>query len=383
MHGPFAPEFVDVWLSYQNLYQQYIACRKRKRNTFNALQFELHQELNLLELLDALQSHCYQPARSVCFIATKPKLREIFAADFRDRIVHHLLVDTLEEYWERVFIYDSYACRKNKGIHAAVTRLQTFMRRVTCNGQRPAWYLQMDIENFFMSIDKTILLNILTPHIQHPDVLWLTKLLVHHDCTEDYLYKGRPGLLEQVPPHKSLRHIPTGKGLPIGNLNSQFFANVYLNKLDQFVKHALKCQYFLRYCDDFVLLSESREQLLVWRAQIEAFLHTELALKLNTRREKCQPLSDGVDFLGYIVRRDYMLPRRRVVNQLRQALRAYQRQLVELRGEVLIYHFDYPVLEQCRATLASYWGHLLHADSFRLRQRLLTEFRASFILPPK
>ena len=103
------------FLSYQNLYQQYIACRKRKRNTINALQFEMRQELNLLKLLEALQNRSYQPARSVCFIATKPKLREIFAADFRDRVVHHLLVDTLERDWERIFIYDSYACRKNIG----------------------------------------------------------------------------------------------------------------------------------------------------------------------------------------------------------------------------------------------------------------------------
>ena len=164
----------------------------------------------------------------------------------------------------------------------------------------------------------------------------MTEVLVQHDCTEDYLYKGRPGLLEQVPPHKSLRHIPKGKGLPIGNLNSQFFANVYLNKLDQFVKHQLKCQLFLRYCDDFVLLSDSREQLVEWREQIEGFLQSELALKLNTRRERCQPLSDGVDFLGYIVRRDYLLPRRRVVNQLRHVLRDFQRSLVELRGEVIV-----------------------------------------------
>jgi len=388
MLGRFVPEFVNVchkmkktvertsvrFLSYQNLYQQYIACRKRKRNTFNALQFEMRQELNLLELLEALQNHSYQPARSVCFIATKPKLREIFAADFRDRIVHHLLVDYLERDWERIFIYDSYACRKNKGIHAAVTRLQKFMRQVSCNGQRPAWYLQMDIHNFFMSIDKNRLLKILTPRINHPDVLWLTETLVQHDCTEDYVYKGRQGLLDQVPKHKSLRYVEKHRGLPIGNLNSQFFANVYLNKLDQFVKHQLKCQYFLRYCDDFVLLSADKNQLADWRAKIEAFLHKELALTLNTRRERCQQINDGVDFLGYIVRKDYLLPRRRVVNQLRQKLACYQDQLVEYQKQTVVFHFDYAILEQCRATLASYWGHLLHADSYRLRQRLLLEF---------
>ena len=362
------------FLSYQNLYKQYIACRKRKRNTFNALQFEVRQELNLLELLESLQNHSYQPARSVCFIATKPKLREIFAADFRDRVVHHLLVSNLEPDWERIFIYDSYACRKNKGIHAAVKRLQKFMRQVSCNGQRPAWYLQLDIHNFFMSIDKNRLLKILTPRINHPEVLWLTETLVNHDCTENFVFKGRQALLKQVPEHKSLRYAPKHKGLPIGNLNSQFFANVYLNKLDQFVKHELKCQYFLRYCDDFVLLSADRNQLVLWRAKIEFFLQAELGLSLNMKREKCQPIKNGVDFLGYIVRREYLLPRRRVTNQLRQKLVGYQKQLLETRANCMVYHFDYKVLGQCRATLASYWGHLLHADSYQLRQRILLEF---------
>jgi len=365
----------DYFLSYQNLYQQYIICRKRKRNTFNALRFEMRQELNLLELLDALQSHTYQPARSVCFIATKPKLREIFAADFRDRIVHHLLVSYLEPDWERIFIYDSYACRKNKGIHAAVTRLQKFMRQVSCNGQRPAWYLQMDIHNFFMSIDKNKLLNSLLPRIHHPDVRWLTELLVNHDCTEDYVFMGRESLQDQVPKHKSLRYTGKDKGLPIGNLNSQFFANVYLNKLDQFVKHQLKCPYYLRYCDDFVLLSEDKNQLAEWRQKIELFLHTELELALNTRRERLQTISSGVDFLGYIVRRNYLLSRRRVVNQLRQRLAEFQKQLVEQKNNCVVYHFKYELLDQCRATLASYWGHLLHADSYQLRQRLLLEFK--------
>lgn len=131
--------------SYENLYRQYLACRRHKRNTANALKFEARQEENLLELQLALESRSYSPSRSVCFFVRKPKLREVFAADFRDRVVHHVLVDALEKIWEPVFIHDSYACRKGKGVHAGVDRLQTFIRRVSANGTRPAWYLQLDM----------------------------------------------------------------------------------------------------------------------------------------------------------------------------------------------------------------------------------------------
>ncbi len=130
--------------------------------------------------------------------------------------------------------------------------------RPTASGR--AWYLQLDIRNYFMRIDKAILWRLLAPHIADDDARWLTELLVFHDCTDGHIVKGAPGELEQVPPHKSLLRCEPGKGLPIGNLNSQFFANVYLNGLDQFVKHQLRCRHYLRYCDDFVLLSADRER---------------------------------------------------------------------------------------------------------------------------
>ena len=189
--------------SFENLHRQYLKCRRNKRNTANALAFEVRQEENLLDLKAALENRTYAPARSVCFVTQRPKLREIFAADFRDRVVHHVLVDFLESIWEPIFIHDSYACRTGKGVHAGVKRLQTFLRQVTANGT----------------------------------------------CTADYVMKWDSALFGWLPPHKTLFACPPGKGLPIGNLNSQFFANVYLNALDQFVKHELKCRHYLRYCD--------------------------------------------------------------------------------------------------------------------------------------
>ena len=200
---------------------------------------------------DALLDRSYEPNRSVCFFVRRPKLREVFAANFRDRVVHHVLVGHLEKTWEPIFIHDSYACRKGKGVHAGVARLQSFLRRATANGTREAFYLQLDIRNYFMSIDKQRLFAMLDAKLRpaKPDddaAHWWCHKLVFHDCTVNPVMKGDPQLADKLPPHKTLFHAPPGKGLPIGNLNSQFFANVYLNALDQFVKHGLEDREFKR-----------------------------------------------------------------------------------------------------------------------------------------
>lgn len=348
------------------MYRQYLLCRKNKRNTINALRFEVRQEKELLKLCSELSCRTYRPGRSVCFFSEKPKLREIFAADFRDRIVHHILVDYLESIYEPVFIHDSYACRKGKGIHKGVARLRTFIRRVTANGSRRAWYLQLDIKNYFMSINKEILFSLVRKKCPNEEALWLAELLIFHDCTNNPVMRGDGRLALRIPPHKTLFHAPKGKGLPIGNLNSQFFANVYLNALDQFVKHTLKCRYYLRYCDDFVLLSDDRAQLEEWEQKIKIFLTNSLALDLNSKARKLQPVSNGVNFLGYIIRGDYLLVRRRVIGNLREKLLAYDKILVSAEGEWRIYDFDREKLDNLFATFTSYLGHFKHADSFKL-----------------
>lgn len=360
--------------SYENLYRQYLKCRRNKRNTANALAFEVHQEENLLDLKAALEDRTYSPARSVCFVTQRPKLREIFAADFRDRVVHHVLVDFLEAIWEPIFIHDSYACRQGKGVHAGVKRLQTCIRQVTANGTRPAWYLQLDVRNFFMSIDKDRLFAMLAKKMTDPDALWLTRVLVFHDCTGNYVMKGDADLFDRLPPHKTLFACPPGKGLPIGNLNSQFFANVYLNALDQFVKHTLKCRWYLRYCDDFVLLSTDPAQLREWRARIEVFLRETLLLELNPTRERLRLVNDGVDFLGYIVRRDYLLVRRRVVGHLRERLRRFESQMVLDGPGYRRFRFDAAELGELQAVLASYLGHFKLAATYKLRESLWRRF---------
>lgn len=325
-----------------------------------------------MQLHEALEGRTYHPSRSVCFVVKQPKFREIFAADFRDRVVHHVLVDVLERIWEPLFIHDSYACRKGKGTHRAVKRLQQFMRRVTHNGTKPGYALHLDIRGFFYHIDKAILFEILATRIRDETLLWLARTIIFHDCTEQPVFKGNPRLWRQIPPHKTLFGTENVRGLPIGNLTSQFFSNVYLNELDQFVKHELKARYYLRYSDDFVVLHEDPDQLLAWREAIQTFLWERL--RLTDPQVTPRPISNGVNFVGYIVRPRYLLVRRRSVRRFKMRLTQHERRLVRQEGGCTVYRHDAVVLESLRATWASYRAHFSMANTFQLRQALLRRF---------
>ena len=365
--------------SMENLHAAYRQCRRRKRGTCNAMAFEINLEENLSLLHEELKSGRYRPESSLVFLVEKPKRREIFAASFRDRVVHHLLINHLEPHWERRFIHDSFACRVGKGTHAGVQRLRQFTRKITLNETRPAWYLQLDIRGFFMSIHRGILFDRLAGQERDSVILGLIHTLVFHDPVQGchFRYTCQRDLL-RLPDHKTLFKAALDCGLPIGNLTSQFFANVYLDALDQFIKHRLKARFYVRYCDDFVLLSEHRQQLLEWEQEIQTFLQEELYLQLNERR-KCRPIADGIDFLGYIVRPDYLLVRRRVVGGLHQRLRkveqAFYRQGMKPRdAERLVFPWDWSLIVQMRQWLVSYQAHLQHAASHRLWNGLLQRF---------
>jgi retron-type reverse transcriptase len=395
---------MEAIFTLENIEKAYRACRRGKRGTINALRFEERLLDNLCDLRDELAARAYHPSYSICFVQKRPKLREIFAADFRDRVVHHLLVGYLEPLFERIFIHDAYACRKGKGVHAAIGRLRDFLQQATANGVRRAWYLKADVAGFFMNVDKEILYDLICKKIKRDDVRWLARVIIFHDCTCDYRFKGNRGLLEKIPPHKTLFKVPPGKGLPIGNLSSQFFANVYLNELDQFVKRQLRCRYYIRYCDDMVMLDDSPERLAAWREEIEAFLTEKLMLAPNPQQDRLRPVSSGIDFLGYIVRRRYVLVRRRVVNHFKEKLEWYQERMSErdfvrkklaVRLKTHLQEEETPMpqirawvyapdlLNGLRAVTASYLGHFAWADSHRLRRALFRRYpvlRAAFIL---
>ena len=378
------PVRAGEWLplfSFENLYRRYLDCRRHKRATVNALKFEIDAEEKLLALRQELVAGTWQPSRSVCFFITHPKPREIVAADFRDRVVHHVLIERLEALYEPVFIHDSYACRRGRGLHRAVDRLQAFVRRARLRGaaspgmdevdragsrrSRRAFFMHLDIRNFFMTIDKQVLSEILARKVKDEPLLALARRVLFHDPTQNCLIKSVAG--GRVPAHKSLFHARAGCGLPVGNLASQFFANLYLNELDQYVKHTLKCRYYLRYCDDFVIVDPCPQRLVFVKERIDTFVRERLHIALNPNHGQIQPVSNGIDFLGYIVHPRHRLVRRRVVASLKQRLEDAERRLVTRGPGTATYRYDEPVLDKLRATLASYWGHFRFANSARLR----------------
>ena len=314
--------------TYKNLYKAYLDCRKNKRQTINALKFEINLEDNLKELLEELRSGTYRPGRSICFVVTEPCPREIFAADFRDRIVHHLFVRELIDQAEKMFIFDSYACRVGKGTHKAVSRLYSFTNRMTRDYRADAWYMQLDLKSFFMSIERDILyglaLELIDKHKKlnnwKLDMSELAGIIIFHDPKENYIRKGGPALAGLIPPHKSLFGIKPGKGLPIGNYSSQFFANLYLNKLDHFIKRELKCEYYIRYVDDLIFLHKNREKLKTWRDGISLFLKEKLAMELNIKKTKIQHINKGIDFLGYFLKLNKIHTRRKVYKRYKNKL---------------------------------------------------------------
>ena len=288
--------------SFAELVEAYFDCRRTKRNSASALAFEIDMERNLRRLFDELVNGSYMPGRSKCFVIDRPKHREVWAAEFRDRIVHHLLYNHIGPRFERSFIADSCACIKGRGTLYAVQRLEKKVRSVTQNWSRPAHYLKCDLANFFVSIDKRVLLDLL--HAKIPEPFWrdLVDLVLMHDPRGDFVYLGDPAMIDCVPPHKRLMEQPVHLGLPIGNLSSQFFANVYLNELDQFVKHELRCRHYIRYVDDFLLLHESPQWLNEAHAAINAFLPARLRAGLNPKKTILQPVARGIDFVGQVIR---------------------------------------------------------------------------------
>lgn len=287
--------------SFEDLVQTYFDCRRSKRNTKSALHFESNLSTNLVRLYNLLTSGRYRPGRSVCFVVTRPKAREVWAAAFHDRIVHNLLYNKISPRFHASFIADSCACIPGRGTLYAAQRLETKVRSVTQNWSRPAHYLKCDLANFFVSIDKNILREQLARKIPEPWWLQLAEQILFHDPRENYLLCGSPAKLALVPPHKRLGTQPAHRGLPIGNLSSQFFANVLLNDLDQFVKHRLGARHYVRYVDDFILLHESPQWLNAALEQIEAFLPS-LGVALNPKKTILQPVDRGIDFVGHVIK---------------------------------------------------------------------------------
>ncbi|WP_165360937.1 reverse transcriptase/maturase family protein [Candidatus Chloroploca sp. Khr17] len=343
----------NLWphvISFENLWQAYRAARRKKRRRPAVAAFEFEAETRLLRLQEKLAAGHYQPGGYRTFVVREWKRRIISAAPFEDRIVHHALCRVIEPIFERRFIHDSYACRRGKGTLAALNRAQHFARRYR-------YVLPVDVREFFPSIDHAVLRQILARHIGDQRVMMLI---------DQILAGGRDVLAEAYTPvlfpGDDLFALARPRGLPIGNLTSQFFANVYLHPLDLFIKQTLGCRGYLRYCDDLLLFADDKATLQAWRAALVTQLAT-LRLTLHAGRAQPVVVAAGFPFVGWTI-----TPARRRLRR-RNVVRFFRRYRMRLRA----YGAGEIDLERLGATVHGWVGQTQHGSTTGLRKAVLRQ----------
>ncbi len=340
-------QLYETIYGFPNLLEAACKARRGKRHEPPVAAFHHRLETELLTLERELREQTYQPGAYRTFTIHDTKPRLISAAPFRDRVVHHALCNIIEPLFEPTFIYDSYACRVGKGSHAAVNRLTAFM-------QRADYVLKCDIRKYFPSIDHEILKGLLRRKIGCERTLWLLDTIIDASNPQDEVTDYFPG-------DDLLTPLTRRRGLPIGNQTSQFFANVYLNPLDHFLKETRGCRYLIRYADDFVVLGDDRTVLWETKAAIDDFIATRLRLRIPSQKHFVCPVTVGIDFLGYRV-----FPTHRLIR--RSSGVRFARRLVKMQQE---YSIGQITREGVRQRIASWIGHASHADTWGLRRSLL------------
>ncbi len=353
MTGVFLPDFMTEptfahLCDWENLLWAYYRASKGKRGHPNVAAFEYALEDNLLALQTELHSRAYRPGAYVSFAIHEPKRRLISAAPFRDRVVHHALCNLIEPLFERAFIADSYANRVGKGTHRALDRCQHFARRYR-------YVLPCDVRQFFPSVDHAILRGTLARKLPDPGLLWLV----------DQILASGVGVLAQEYeivyfPGDDLWAAARPRGLPIGNLTSQFWANCYLNPFDHFVQRELRCGGYLRYVDDFLLFGDDQAQLWAWKQAVIQRL-ARLRLTIHATRAQVRPVEEGIPFLGFVV----YPQRRRLKRRKGIAFRRRLRRLAEAYADGQI------TLEQVTASARGWVNHTRYGNTVGLRSAVL------------
>ena len=331
----------------KNLRKAYRKARKGKGAKWYVREFDTNLEKNLLQLQKELLNMTYEPKPLKQFTIRDPKTRVISASNFRDRVVHHALCNIIEPIFEKTFICDSYANRKDKGAHAAMKRFDYFKRKVSHNGrllpnaidgnQVYGYVLKADIKRYFDSVNHKIMIRIISRKIKDEKILWLIrKILNNHNCKI------------------------SGKGMPIGNLTSQFFANVYLNELDYFVKHKMKSKYYIRYVDDFVTLHKDKEFLEKCKIQMDEFLLNCLGLELHKQKSKIRPLSNGTNFLGFRVFYYHKLLKKSNIKLVKNRL--HELRAMHKEGQI--------TKEELNRRMDGWFAYAIHGNTYKLRRNL-------------
>ncbi len=340
----------DILCSYENLELAFTKARRGKTLKLYVIEFEQHLKLNLVRLRKELLLQTYKPKPLETFIIRDPKTRKISKSDFRDRVVHHALCNVIEPLFEKKFIFDNYANRIGKGAFKAIERFDYFKRKVSKNNKRIAYVLKAGIKHYFDMVDHAVLMSVIKRTIKDERTLWLIEIiLLNHNTTEQ------------------------GKGMPLGNLTSQFLANVYLNELDQFIKHTLNAKYYVRYVDDFVILDGSEELLEKYRIRLDYFLKKKLLLELHPDKSKIIKLHSGILFLGFRIFYYHKLIRKKNIRKfhgkLKEMKRLYEKNLIEREK----------VIERFEGWLA----YISHANTYKYKRSITKIINRDFPIDKK
>lgn len=305
----------------------------------DVLQFKSKLENNIFQLHRELRYKTYQHSHYTAFNVSDPKLRRIHKAIVKDRVLHHAIFRILYPIFDKSFIFDSYSCRIEKGTHRGVLRLEEFYRKLSKNNSKNIFALKCDVRKFFDSVDQDILLELIKSKIGDADALWLIEIII-----------------------KSF-----AKGLPLGNVTSQLFANIYLNKLDQFAKHTLKEKYYLRYCDDFIILGDNENYLRNLIPKIAEFLQKNLKLNLHPDKIIIRKYRRGIDFLGYVVLPHYRVLRTKTK---RRMLRKIKARFFELQNGTI-------PQKTFNQSFQSYLGILKHCEGYEIEKEVCIYFNTT------
>ena len=328
---------------FENLYNAYLKARRGKNNIKEVLEFTYNLENELIKLKYELISQTFKTGKYRHFVIFEPKERKISALPFRDRVVHHAICSVIEIIFEKKFIYDSYACRKGKGTHAGADRIQKFIRKANSN----YYVLKCDVSKYFPSVNHEILKQLIREKIGDEKLLQLLDKIIDSsgEKSDDSEEQGA--------------QISLNNGIPIGNLTSQLFANIYLTKLDEYVKYELKIKYYIRYMDDFILLHESKQELHEIKEKIRLFL-SSMRLTLHPKKANIFPIALGIDFLGYRIYNNYRLVRKSTVKRFLKGVK------VKLKK----YDADIISFDKSMESFNSWEAYMDHGNSYNLKKSL-------------
>ncbi len=365
-----------------DLYLAYYDARRYKRNTLAQLEFEDQEEVNLEELYVEIISRTYKPLPAFCFITFDPVQREVFASQFRDRVVQHMIYNYLAPLFETLFIYDTYSCRIGKGTHFGMERFCHHIRSCTDNFKYDANVLMIDLSGYFMSIDKSLLMNIVMDKIykhldrRAPDgrlwgeridpvfCEWLLHCFFDRNPADDCVLIGSPSNWDGLPDNKRLSCSPPGYGLVIGDIDSQMLSNVLLNEVDQDAKRILKLKHYGHYVDDHYVIHKELSFLLELEPVLQELFYNKIHVKIHPHKIKYCHANGSNMFLGAYVRPYYKVPRQRTIDK-------FVRVAQEMEYFLALHHPTFDELEMVQSRVNSYCGILSHYKAYNLRKKYL------------